>query len=893
MDKELKKLEQNNKKTLKKYMNQPNFKYNPQLFNMKSIIKKNLENDSPVLENDKQNNSKDKTSLYHPGGIKKNRIKCYKELNHELLKEEERKKKKELEEKRKKEKQKLNPKLIEKYFKRNEQELLENILKLNEKLLTPISDSSDSENEVLSKNEELENKENNNLPINIKQLYLFGNNFSCDDNKKNNFFVYHKKDRWICYPHSDCVIIDQYIDDISSSMDLRKKQIILKKHKNKSYINCLKISPNGVIVYFKNDEKYIIFYKYDYQKKKFQYISEMLVDYKEIINEFIIDQNEMFCIVIYDNCNILILDFTSQSVIINEKNNYLEQNNFCGMILNNYTEHKIEFCLYSNNSYKIYNLKYINEIKIIENKYSLSFQQKEITCLDFLPPVGYAATLCLLIAFKDKSIYLINSDLNQIISKYNFEFIVNKIVSTPFYINLISDNDIIFYKISNTKNIFLDDIQFGKHNLFDEINKKVIKHESKILCSDIDLYDPEGSALVCTERGLLYYDCYPLRKKIKLYGFNSEEKYINNCIIVNNYSDNINEIKKISHYIVTSHNKGIIKICGIPSFDIIYEFKEKNDEISYLLGIPGKSLFLSFYKSGNIKCFNIHKCKFTGIINISQVIGNTENVNSKYKNNFIKFAKFYPGGRFCLMSDAIYNNLYLFTIENDDPLNIICKQIPYIQINELTNIIINKIEPFHTFVITNNYNEIFVYDRKYASLIKTLNLENDTPVYTKKDYLNFNNLNLAEYNFVENSVHYLQNIDKINQNECYYGLKNIKKERERHYLYVFNYKYNALFVRDTKSRNTIDAIQLNKPVYSLLFQNNLQNYIIMMNRNGIEKINIDDLTFNKKKYKGIDWIPIMKKYNNINEQNLLLLSDDEQIIVFTNNNCFNTYLIIE
>ena len=74
-----------------------------------------------------------------------------------------------------------------------------------------------------------------------------------------------------------------------------------------------------MIIYFKNEEKYIIFYKYDYQKKKFEYISEILIDYKEVINEFIVDQNEMFCIVVYDNCNILILDFGSKSEIILRK----------------------------------------------------------------------------------------------------------------------------------------------------------------------------------------------------------------------------------------------------------------------------------------------------------------------------------------------------------------------------------------------------------------------------------------------------------------------------------------------------------------------------------------------------------------------------------------------
>lgn len=292
-----------------------------------------------------------------------------------------------------------------------------------------------------------------------------------------------------------------------------------------------------------------------------------------------------------------------------------------------------------------------------------------------------------------------------------------------------------------------------------------------------------------------------------------------------------------------------------------------------------------------MRCFDIHKCRFTGIINTLGIIGNEENNKSKYKNNFIKYAKFYPGDRFCLIVDAIFNNLYLFTIDID-PLFIKSKKIPYIQINELSNIIFNKIEPYLTFAITNNYNEIFVYERKYASLIKTFSLENDTSVYQKRDYININSLDLAEYNLEENSMNYLQNIEKINQNESYYGLKNINIERERHYLYIFNYRLNDLIVRDTKSRNTIDAIQINKPIYFLTFQNELQNYLIIMSKKEIQKIDIDDLTYNRVKFKGIEWIPSLKKYNNIMGQKLIL-SNDEKLIVLTNNNCFNIYLITE
>ena len=65
-----------------------------------------------------------------------------------------------------------------------------------------------------------------------------------------------------------------------------------------------------------------------------------------------------------------------------------------------------------------------------------------------------------------------------------------------------------------------------------------------------------------------------------------------------------------------------------------------------------------------------------------------------------------------------------------------------------------------------------------------------------------------------------------------------------------------------------------------------------MDKKGIQKYNIDDLTYNMKKYKGIEWLPSMKKYKDIQVQKLIL-SDDGKIIVFTNNSCYNIYLVIE
>ena len=48
------------------------------------------------------------------------------------------------------------------------------------------------------------------------------------------------------------------------------------------------------------------------------------------------------------------------------------------MILNNFTEYKIEFCCCSYDSYKIYNMQYIGDIKIIETKIQISIY--EIHC---------------------------------------------------------------------------------------------------------------------------------------------------------------------------------------------------------------------------------------------------------------------------------------------------------------------------------------------------------------------------------------------------------------------------------------------------------------------------------------------------------------------------------
>ena len=335
----------------------------------------------------------------------------------------------------------------------------------------------------------------------------------------------------------------------------------------------------------------------------------------------------------------------------------------------------------------------------------------------------------------------------------------------------------------------------------------------------------------------------------------------------------MNEIKKLSHYIITSHKGGTIKISSIPSFDIIYEFTEKNVEITYMIGVPGKSLFIAFYNNGFMKCFDIKRCQFTGIINITDIVGYEEN-----NINIIKYAKFYEGGKVCLIVDEAKNNLYLLTFESIDPLTVKCKQIPYINIKGLESIYINRVEPFYTFSVSNHYGEVFVYERKYAALM--------------------DKINLAEFKLEENKISLLQNIEKINQNEIYYGLRIRDIEKEKHYLYIFNYRNNALFVRDTKNKIFVDAIQLNLPIYSIKFEKNIQDNIIIMDKNGIQHIKISDLTYGNIKYRGIEWLPSMKVNKNSDDKNYknenkIYLSDEEKLILITNHNGYGVYLITE
>ena len=83
------------------------------------------------------------------------------------------------------------------------------------------------------------------------------------------------------------------------------------------------------------------------------------------------------------------------------------------------------------------------------------------------------------------------------------------------------------------------------------------------------------------------------------------------------------------------------------------------------------------------------------------------------------------------------------------------------------------------------------------------------------------------------------------------------------------------------------------PVYNFIFERNKQDNIIIMDKNGIQKININDFTYGKIKYRGIDWLPGIKNIKDIKNENKLILSEEEKIILISNHNGFGAYLITE
>ena len=839
--------------------------------------------------NNESNNLNKNIIHYEPGFIKINRMKCYRMLNDDIVFQE------------KKLQRLLKRNQMEAYSNNNENKDIPNSNKdlYNENIDKNIDNNIEIHNSNNSNSNSKiffydNNNEENNDNIKeqkqkyLKRNYIYGLNYSKSKNKENknvkyindnnNIFVYHKKDKWIAFPNSDCIIVYKYSNDNNNKNFELKEQQLLHYHKNRSYIKSVKLSLAENILYFYTIDNYLIFYKYDIQNQIFNYISEYHLKYKITINDYIIDQNEIFCFIFYDNYKMTILDYELCNELLNIDINFLKQYQYKNIKLNKFTEHRIEFCVYSKENYATYYLD-TKELKLNESINNINLNKNEIICLEYLPPLSDCILLCLIVCFKNGDIFIINLNFNNILQKYKVKYNIYDIIISPFYINFISEEKLLFYNIPNLRSIKFHEVQ--NINLLNEKYLHEIKHDSNIVNYSIDSFSTNGYALIFTEKGTLFVDNYKKDNKIRLNNFLYEDQYITQCLIMKNINDN--ESNNNSYYLITTHNHGLLKIYGIPTYEVIYEFSIENDEISYIIQIPKKLYFLVFSKKGFVRCFDLNRAQCTGKLKIIDIISKDRysTIPTDF-NTYIKKAIFYPCGKFFIGVESYENNLILFTIDNIAPFSLKSKQIPYIQINTLNDIDLNKIEPYQTFLITNNNNEIFVYERKYSSLITTFDLENDTPIYQKKDYINNDTL-VSDENFS-----LLIDKNKINQNTCFYGFDT--EYRERHYLYIFNYKSNSIILRDTKARKTLNIFKLNEPINSLIFLNNSKNFIIFMGKEKINIYNINEVEQSSNINNNENSITKIKNKNNINN---LIISDDDIIITLINGNSFIVYSIME
>ena len=831
--------------------------------------------------NEKNDVIKKKFIQYENGFIKNNRMKCYRMLNDDIV---------------------FQEKKLERLLKRNQlynntdinkDTQKQNIATKEEKNIIN-NNTPKSINENNSDIEDNINKEEPNENIsftNINKLnclnlnYLYGFNYwkpkgdQIGFNYDKNMLVYHKRDKWIGFPNSDCIIIEKYSFQKKQDRKDNNNQKILNEHKNKSYIKSIRLSFSERILYFYTTDNYLIFYKYNLNTKNFSYISEHLIKYNSSLDEFIVEQNEIYCFILYDNYNLLVLDYEMDNELINIEVNFLQKNQLKNIKFNKFTDHRIEFCIYSKENYSTYLFDGKSlQLNEVVNTIEFNNNYKEIICLDYLPPFSDCILLCLIICFNNRDVFIVNLTFKEVMLKYKVDFKIYDVIASPFYINFISDEKLVYYDIPNLNSIKFQKIKDVK--LISNRNKKEIKHDSKVVCYDIDTYTENIYALIFTEKGTLYIDNYMEKKKKRLNSFLHEDQYINQCLILKNINNEDLDINKNEYYLITSHSNGLLKIYEIPSYEVKYEFQMENDEITFMIQIVDKLYFLVFYKSGFVRCFDLYKGQSTGIVKINDIIKKDRFSTTPHEiTTYIKNGIFYPDGKFFIGVESYENNLQLFTIINIEPFELGSKQVPFININSLTDIILNKIEPYITFLVTNNNNEVFVYERKYCALINTYNLENDTPVFQKKDYMDNSNI----YNDNDKELYALDE-NKTNQNVCYYGFNT--NQRERHYLYVYNYKSNCFILRDTKAQKTLNVIKLNEPIFSIVFFNHSQEKFIFINNSEIKiyGINIKE----EKIYKcSENHISMIKDKND--KKGKLILSEDENIISLINGNCFNIY----
>jgi hypothetical protein len=431
----------------------------------------------------------------------------------------------------------------------------------------------------------------------------------------------------------------------------------------------------------------------------------------------------------------------------------------------------------------------------------------------------------------------------------------------------------------------LQKIEYNNIELF-KIYRGEIKNKSTVISCDIDINNPKTEGISLTNNGSVYYFNYNEQSTVRLFTFIPEEIYkINQVKILNKdiekYSLNNNKDKNnnnentnnntIKYYIITSHLNGNVRIWNIPSFDMIYIFEVK-DELFLIETLPNDLKFLAFYKSGNIRCFDIEKGKVIGKINIKNIIG---------ENNYFKEIIFFPDSKNFFGIDFNMNNLYLGTVEKYENLSIHFNQILLNDLNRdvIRDLKLSILEPFTIFGlidINDNNWKVNIYNRKYTEMIHDLSFEKSVPIFSKIDFVD------VERFIIENNFNTNNNNINNNNNLLIINFSPIKAEKN--FLLVYSRKFNILIAKDFREKTYKKVIKFDQQLNSFKLSH-YGNYILYI-FNDILKIS----EYNPNEYtnvpKGNIFYSLIK--NNLNIPNI---SQDDKIIVVNDNNSIIFYLI--
>ena len=738
----------------------------------------------------------------------------------------------------------------------------------------------------------------------INQLYFLGANLSSKSKIKNSQIKYNKDDKWIAYLNKNYIIIESFSPDL-----IDRQQIILSSHKINNNLISIKLSNAGRILYALSEQNEIVFY--NYKQNNFSYLNKFICSCS-FVNDYCISPLNNICIILYDDFKIVCIDFVYGEELLKSES-IEKKNGFMCMKFNDFMTSNNEFCSINQKNFSVWNIN-IKELKIEEKQSKLNIcdislynhskynfnnnnnNDLNIICFDYIPPITIRCLMCLIFVLSNGDIIIIDYINDKFLKHFKSDEVFLKknikifdIVCSMYYTSIIYDDRIKYYLMPSLQKIDYNNIELFK------TYRGEIKNKSTIISCDIDINNPKTEGISLTNNGSVYYFNYNEQCTVRLFTFIPEEIYkINQVKILNkdikkygvgfnnenndnnnNNENNINNNDK--YYLITSHLNGNVRIWTIPSFDMIYVFEVKDDLI-LIETLPNDLKFLAFYKSGNIRCFDIEKGKVIGKINIKNVLG---------ENNYFKEIIFFPDSKNFFGIDNEMNNIFLGTVEKYEKLSIHFNQIILNNMNnnikrDLKLSVLDSYTIFGLIEIDNNNNWLVnVYNRKYTELIHDLTFDNSIPVFSKIDVVDVKKF-LVDNNFnIDNNVNN-NNYNIKNNNLLIISFSPI--ENEKNLILVYSRKYNILIAKDFREKIYKKVIKFDQQLnsFKLSFFGNYILYIF----NNILKAS----EYNPNEYTNIPKGTLFPTFIK-NNLNFPIISQDDKIFVVYDKNSLIFYLI--